>query len=822
MPDDIKEHSKLALKAQVERGGLVGFLRAKKDLKATFKFAVTDGEADSTPAEVTKELKATTEETIDAGTVDIPRVKDGFEHYDLKVTIETVVDNQDARKRTMVRDYRVWPLDVTVNAVLADGKPAPEFKFKLLQSDKVIAPKLETAQAEVDGDAEYSQDLIFCGLIKIAAISPWVLDSREAPLKGRLWKVKVSKKPWTAKILSHPGGKTEKAFHKQYVNLPKDFGAGVGTVLKLEIGPEDLSHGSKDDEVKIRATFPATNCKRETPRPALWTGDDEGTALTSKVATAKPGVDELVYEAVLKLPADGGKAVCYLHMGVSGGDKCKVEVGVTDTYGDDVLHVQNFRKIGLELLVPDPTLRQKASDLLADTGAALSSLLLDELARLFKDTYIDFDFPVGRCVTLAEADYKRYLKGDGVSAFTTENVANPEHLFPTSAKFAYWKYEEGFFWSDWEKKTLPSGGGAKVALLSDYQRRTIREDKFGGTRPDHCMTWIFCDFIASRSKQNPSGPSPDFYQDMSLVFNTAVTAIEGPTAQKSVDVNFQVFDFDPILADGSLGVHKLRWRVQGFRRKGASSWSPVGATDPGGAYKDWQDVGPFTSVVERDKWVGLTNTITLDIKLPKDTPTSPGNLLSITKQEGPVTARVDVIYETKIQVEVSCYGVDFNALGGAVCGEGYIRTSGGVRSWQGTAKTVAHEIAHNLGQGYSPKEVGEVGGQTGAVIPGVPFGLKFPNGQYYVGHGHQGCHCAKQLVDVMKSASTSEKNAVNGGLFSSPSETHNKNYFSKLKDEKHCVMWGEGPESPTKTRNFCDACLEHLRATDVSDVNKLW
>ena len=98
---------------------------------------------------------------------------------------------------------------------------------------------------------------------------------------------------------------------------------------------------------------------------------------------------------MLKLPSDGGKAVCFLHMGVSGGDKCKVEVGVTDTYEDDILYVQNYRKIDLELFVPDPTLRQKASDILADAGADLADKLKGELERVFKDTYIEFDFRSG-------------------------------------------------------------------------------------------------------------------------------------------------------------------------------------------------------------------------------------------------------------------------------------------------------------------------------------------------------------------------------------------------------------------------------------------
>ena len=218
----------------------------------------------------------------------------------------------------------------------------------------------------------------------------------------------------------------------------------------------------------------------------------------------------------------------------------------------------------------------------------------------------------------------------------------------------------------------------------------------------------------------------------------------------------------------------------------------------------------------------LTNTITLDVKLPKDTPTSPGNLLLITKKEGPPSAKVDVIYETQIQVEISCYGVDFNALGGAVGGEGYIRTSGGVRSWQGTAKTLAHEIAHNLGQGYSAADGIGGWGTDGQRDRRRAVRLEISRRPVLSRPRPPGVSLRQTAVDVMKEAKPKDRTDVEKGSFSSPSDAHDRAWFSKLKDEKHCVMWGSGPESPTKTRNFCDACLAHMRATDTSDVNKIW
>ena len=86
------------------------------------------------------------------------------------------------------------------------------------------------------------------------------------------------------------------------------------------------------------------------------------------------------------------------------------------------------------------------------------------------------------------------MKGNGVDSFTTENITHPEYLFADSSKFAYWNWNEGFFWSDWEKKTLPPGGD-KVALLSDYQRRTVRDGKIVA-RASQLHDVIFCDFIA--------------------------------------------------------------------------------------------------------------------------------------------------------------------------------------------------------------------------------------------------------------------------------------------------------------------------------------
>ncbi|MCO5167136.1 MAG: hypothetical protein M9894_12360 [Planctomycetes bacterium] len=708
-------------------------------------------------------------------------------------------------------EFKVWPRSIKLKATInAPGLDSPRFKFNVIQGETAK----EGLLTEPSGEATIFLDAP--GRVQLTAKSPWKIDSWTSDEAVRARTCDVSVAPITALIHSHTEGKegADKPL-KVYVNEDD----GKKGLVKVEVGAKTLADGLKGQKIKVKVTFPADNGKVTDPAPALWTGPNKGTALAPKKPDAKPGVDELVYEHEVELPTDGGKAAFYVQLGVCGGDKCTVQVGVTDSVEDDKLHLVNARKVVLELLVAKPELRQKCSSILADSGAALAPALMNELKRVYQDMHIEFEMSKDGCVEVEAADFKKYLKGDGTN-FTWPDILKPELMFIDAAKFANWDYDEAQ--KKWVKKTWPSG---KLFLMTDYQRRKLRDTKLGDAgvaKTKNTMTWIFCDYIADRASRNAVPAAPQFTSDMASITNQVVHVFEGKD-EDTVETNFLVFDYDPIEASGALGVKKVNWRIQKYRKKGEAEWRDVAADgDPGGAYRAWQTSPAFANLAAAEKWVQIVDAVTLKMKLPKDTATSPGNLLKIKRnepKEGGGTQEVE--YETKIQAVAAVYGVSFSALGGAVGGAGQMRTSGGLRSMQGTAKTLAHEIAHNLGHGYSGKAPPDTGGR-GSAIPGIAFGAKVPDGHYYVGHGHTGCHCAKQLMDLLANETAEEKAAVCAGSFSQPSPEHQTKYFDKLDDSKHCVIWGSGPESPTHTRDFCDDCKTYIKSTDCSDVTKAW
>lgn len=785
--------------------------------------------------------------------IEVPRVPDGEDNYTFKYEIE-VGEGKKKQKSPPSDIYKVWPSTIKI-----EGKKDPECKLDIPQFPFIIshpgAGESQTCMADqtlklVDVPLKHPSDYT------ISTRSPYQIQWTKKP--GRAQEATVSVMPWTAKIYTPSDATTEEAPLKQIVNAP----GSNPSLLRVDIGPSTLTLGIKGQKIKVRVTFPKENAKgkkpfstatRTDPFPSVWLTNNVATKLTPK-SGAKPGEEDIKYETDLVLPADGAKATFYVQLGLGGGDRCKIEVGVTDSYGDGTLWVENWREIGLELFVADIALRQKCTKVLADSGAAFGTELKAELERIFEDTYIQFSRSPSGCVELAQADFAEYLKGDD-TAFTWQPIAEPQHLFVAANKFIKKEYNASS--SSWDKITFSAG--AKIFLMSDYQQRALRRSKLGTARPKNTMTWVYCDFISDRSSSNLVGPKPDFKADMSKVKNYYITTFES-AAEKAIETPFNVFEYDPIEADGKFGVIGAHWCATKWRKKGETAWLEVSAGLPGFANKDWAYVG-FSTTSVRDKWIEIVDSINVKVKLPADSVTDPGKLIKGTMKVArdklnaaypppppppstpppttgtssttpppppppstPPPAEVDVEFELTIKVQINFYGVSFGTLGGAVGGSGQLRTGGGRVTVLGMAQTLAHEIAHNMGQTYTAEVSGEVGGCSQPEIDGVKFGKKFPAGPYYVGKGHQGSHCAKALLDVMASATQTVKDAV-GALsydFTAPEAQHKTDYFDKVKQKDQCIMYGDGPEMATETMDFCDTCKAYLRAVDLSDVSKSW
>jgi hypothetical protein len=805
--------------------------------KFKIKIEHTAGKLESPTGKIQFTMEAGHKTDLAEATVTVPRMGD-IEH---EVTLPDVKDdainyrfsykiNVDTKDIYESGWFYVWPKTIHLTAKykketgdvtkFTDGAAVPDFPFTVgeINENKVAVDGGTFRTAAPAGEREFS--VTSYGLVTIKPTSPWEImePTNQADCK-RKREIKVRVKPWKATIKSHTSGKAATTPLKQTVNAEKNYAEGKGSLIKVEVGPPDVKDGLKDQEIKVRVTFPATNSKRKDPFPAVWLGENESTALKPNPTTALPGVAELKYETVVKLPSDGADAVFYVQVGVCGGDTCKIEVGVTDAYSDDVLHVQNWRKIGLELLVADVSLRQKCTKILSDSGAELGTDLKTELDRIFDKTFIEFYYPTGGTATLLSTDLKKYLKGDGTN-FTVEDIDKPEALFVDRAKFKVRTVNSTR--TAYEYVDLPSGGD-KVFLCSDYQRRQLRDTKMKKVKKGkETMTWVVVDFIPARSDQNVVSSTPAFKSDLTKITNYYAADFEG-VDEKTVELPFAVFELDPM--EGKPGVIKCKWRATHYKKVGLTPpvWSPItDDADPGGAHRNFTEE-VFATKTAREKWCELTDSYNAKLKLKKDGTTDPGKLLKVKKTQ-PKTGggTEEVEYDLKIQLQVDFYGISFGTLGGAVGGEGQVRTGGGRVTVNGLAQVLAHEIAHNCGQTYMGKVTGEVGGWSKTAIDGIAFGTVFPDGPYYVGKGHQGSHCAKALLAKISSASVLIKTAVAAGKFTTPTPEHQTAYFSSITEADQCIMYGSASETTTATRDFCDTCKGFLRVTDLSDVCGTW
>jgi hypothetical protein len=799
MPDDRFEETKLKITPHVTRGLFEG----SKSVDIKFVQVGGDPKVDDKEVKVPRGGSAEHE-------IKFPKVKNTENHVSLNYSCEFEKTNIGQR------DYNVWPKTLDIKATLDNtANAAVGFRFKINQRGN-------TSQVwTVARDGTCSPKLEFPADAAIIPISPWefvgAVVNTDQPRKRDL---NVRKKPWKAKIKNITEGKTAESPLKAWVNLAKDFATFKGNILKVEVGPEEMNLAEKDQEIKVRVTFPATNSKRNSPLTALQTGEDPATALAAKDGTAKPGEKALVYETVVKIPDDHRKAVFYVNLGVAGGDKCKIEVGVTDTYEDDVCHVENWRKIAIEMLVPEPAIRQNVTDTLASAGAALSADLKKELERTFDKTFVEFEFPTAGCLTFGQADLTYFNKGDG-NGFTATQIASAGDMIIDADKL--WL---GTVDSKGKEKRQKLSKGKKIFLATWHQMEFVRWQKRGQNamvplaKNAMCLRWA--DRISKRARENVLYAPPtthEFRQNLSAVENAFMTNME-KSSSKDVTLPFHVFDKDPICASGQIGVYAVKWRAHHYKKPSDADWTDVGATTPGSAYKDL----PATWTMLADeaamkKWVEIKDSRHVKVKLPKDDPGDPGNLQKIKVEETqPDGSKKNVEYLLDIQVLLVCKAVNFYTNGEALSGYAMYQSQA---KTNGIAAVLSHEIGHNFGQGYTEKAVGE-GGGIGTEIGGVTFGVKTPAGKYYVGKGHTGSHCAKHIVEYAE-GKPNKNDILSIDKWTEPTPAV-KDDFAKINEKlsSSCVMYGASDLDATYKLDFCDDCKRFIRATDLSDVTKDW
>jgi hypothetical protein len=642
----------------------------------------------------------------------------------------------DGRKFAGAYPYRVWPHYFNMKAVGKDGKAFPGFPFKVKQAG---APATEKSKApQTGGDGTLRVDLKVTGAVAVEAVSPFLIDKWTAGKdKGRNLEAHVSRKPFTAAIYA-PADKDV----KQYVNLPPGRMAGYngGSRLKVQVGPkEDKGKapadraGMKDDEIFVQVVFSDKNSKRNEPKPRLIVDGSD----------VAPEADKRTFKSKVKLGEGGNPADFIVELGYAGGDACEIKVGVTAACEDDKIKVTTWRKLGLEIIQPKPecssytVFKSDKSDGLADDQA---NAIKKELGKVF----IEMD---------CAKNIAPYAKAD------------------LAGRAPYLVFDAAYFQRD---------PGKKMVMLSDQHFQDLRDSK-ASSNPQPKMSLVTA--------------WADYYSDASNVQLTAF--LDSSSSTEEIQAPKGVFEFDPIKADGSMGIQKFTWWTSQYMKDG--QWADIQNPGDPGYDKSTAQQEVTASWDELQHFIQFVHYRKIIIKLPKRAgkeATDPGFFLT---QGGK---------RVRIGVKIVFAGAEFTANAGGWHGWINMSTYGGKFKTGGLVATLLHELGHNLGQAYAGKTVDPTYGRTDAnAIPGIPFPPGVAEGFVYGGHGHTGTHCVTGV----------RRNNRANASYTEPNQS-----AVAIQNEATCIMFGSGDMNDAKLKEFCEDCRTYIRATEAHNITKVW
>ena len=336
--------------------------------------------------------------------VNAPKVPGDKDTYLLVYHIFYEVEGADGKlvknQELSVKQFEVYPRTAKLKATWdKDGKPFPDFRFKVLQNGSQVGEikhtfvndtknvKGETIPA---GSAEFNLDML--PGFTIVQASPWEIVSHEKDDKDkRNYAVKGDLK-FRAEFRNPAGGRV-----KQYVNYdPEDQGQqGTGHEMIVEVG---VAHPAADAggkrEIHFRATFGpeagakiAKSKRKDADHPTKVDKADKA----DKATIEEKKANEL-YQGKIELENDVGRLK--LCLGRAGGDTCKLEIAGSDKFltdktveADQILEIENWRRVYYELMVPD-SLYEDALD--AET-LDMRSDFQQRLEALGRQVFVEFE-----------------------------------------------------------------------------------------------------------------------------------------------------------------------------------------------------------------------------------------------------------------------------------------------------------------------------------------------------------------------------------------------------------------------------------------------
>ncbi len=320
---NVFEESTLTLRAGISRG------KGEDTTKAKFEFELEGGASSLDPVEL--EVGTGAGEAEVSTKIKLPKCADDEDCYTLSYKVTT----DDASYPG--KEFKVWPKTGTFKAVDSDGKPLKGVPFNFSHSGETVYV--------TDKNGECPLPMTETKPATIIVRSPCSVDEWTTE-KGRNREAKVTKKEYKVSI-SEPllEGNSESAPHKQFVNLKNDDGKTPNQSSKIKVvcgGVTDTEciPGIPGETVHIKVEFHKDNSKRNSPAPSLIAG-----------GATVPANDKGIAEGTVEFDAEG-VAQFEVELGLAGGDKTKISVGITDACEDGTVYVQNWRRIWYQLTIP--------------------------------------------------------------------------------------------------------------------------------------------------------------------------------------------------------------------------------------------------------------------------------------------------------------------------------------------------------------------------------------------------------------------------------------------------------------------------------------
>lgn len=447
-----------------------------------------------------------------------------------------------------------------------------------------------------------------------------------------------------------------------------------------------------------------------------------------------------------------GKTSILLACGVAGGDEFTVEVGASREKMEGKVKIITWRKLEFETIHPKAKGNDRLTDytvFTADKGPGLPNGTQAHLDKVLGKGFVEFKEIHKDCYLLED------LPDDGK-------------------------------WNVLDGKTVQKDHGKKVVVATRDQLDNARVFHGKVSSNNRAVSIIWCDYMGEPQAWRQK--FTHLSKEANLVPNVRVfeNAIDGGHG----------------LSQGDFYITSLKWAVTHWydpTKPRDEAWRPVNsADDPGYAFRNG---GTLTDKDEIKAHLRYDHSFQVTALFPEDKAHYPGKKLTR-------DASYNFVDKGKIlgiSYDVTGVGLNTQFVGYAWKGKIWMNTSATAVDPVGVAVVLAHELGHNMGQGYGDKAVDATRGRSaGNAIPGIDFPKPVPDGNKYGEHGHRGVHCATGVVD---------KTAADFSWRSGSQDAYN---------EHQCIMFGATSIDTSTDYNYCDECITFIRGEQLTDIRKEW